>query len=494
METHRIRFFDDREVAYRAGLHLEPVPVEKHGVLMDREGPSDLDGVSVFCGSVVPLPGGTFRMYYYAACYSPRVMRIAIAESSDGFHWERRLLGQQEWEGAPTNHLHVKGLPKDANITQPSVVLLPDGRWFMYCWLHGQEFGQIRYLICTSEDGLNWELHDPNRPAIFHPSDLEVGQAGWTAGLTNANPKARFDEQRTWDFLAAKRLRSNDATYVYYNEQARQFEMYSVWLLPNPVEKGRQTPHDNAPGALRIIHRRTSENGLDFSAAELVISPDEGDPLTQQFYYLSQHQERDWRIGFLGSYHCWDQTMECEMCFSRDGRHWDRPFRGGFIPRGPIPETDCMSVYATNCLLPVADDRVLMLYRGGNYHHNHTLPEGVDAAKYAVMGASWPKGRFAGLATAPRTSGRLLLKPQVSIRRSISLDATIRGGVRAELRDVFGGALPGYGLHDSELVVGDGNRLILRWGEVAHTSEAYQHDAVVLYLELADATLYSVSL
>lgn len=494
METQRIWFFDGREVAGMAGLHLTPVPVEKHGILMDCESPADLDGVSVFCGSLVVLPDGLFRMYYYASRRQPRVMRIGVAESSDGFHWERRLLGQQEWEGSPTSHLHVKGLPKDANITQPSVVLCPDGRWFMYCWLHGQEFGQIRYLICTSEDGLNWQLHDQNRPAIFHPSDLEVGQAGWTAGLTNANPKAKFDAQRTWDFMAAKRLRSNDATYVYFNEATSLFEMYSVWLLPNPPEKGRQTPHDNAPGALRIIHRRTSGNGFDFSAPELIVFPDASDPITQQFYYLSQHQEGDWRIGFLGNYHCWDQTMDCEMCFSRDGRYWERPFRGSFIPHGPVPETDCMSVYATNRLLPVANNRTLMLYRGGNSRHNHTLPEGVTTAHHAIMGASWPTGRFAGLATAPCTTARLLLKPQILVQRSISLNADIRGGVRAELRDPLGGSLPGYELHNSALLKGDAGRIHLCWGEDNHSSETYQYDAVSLYLELADTTLYSVNL
>lgn len=494
METHRIFFFDGREVAASAGLHLEPVPVEKHGILMDCEGPADLDGVSVFCGSVVPLADGVFRMYYYASRRQPRTMRIGVAESTDGFHWERRLLGQQEWEGSPTSHLRIEGLPADANITQPSVVLLPDGRWFLYCWLHGQEFGQIRYLICTSKDGLNWRLHDPNRPAIFHPSDLEVGQAGWTAGLTNANPNAKFDAQRTWDFLAAKRLRSNDATYVYFNETTNQFEMYSVWLLPNPAEMGRCTPHDNAPGALRVIHRRTSVNGLDFGPPELIVFPDAADPLTQQFYYLSQHREGDWRIGFLGNYHCWDQTMDCEMCFSRDGRYWERPFRGSFIPRGPIPEPDCMSAYATNALLPVDGKRWLMLYRGGNSRHNHTLPEGVDHAHHAIMGASWPQGRFAGLATASRTTGRLLLRPQILLRGSIVLDADIRGGIRAELRDPLGAALPGYALHQCQTFAGDGQRFGLHWGEDNLSSQPYQYDAVTLYLELNDATLYSISL
>ncbi|MBT4818618.1 MAG: hypothetical protein HON70_23115, partial [Lentisphaerae bacterium] len=346
MSLGRIVFFDDRDVASCSGMSLTPTPVCKRGIIMDRDMPWEAGGVSIFAGSVVILDDGRFRMYYYSHERSPTAMRIMIAESEDGLHWERRMLGQREWEGRDTNIIDIKGVYEGANVTQPSVVRLPDGRWRMYCWLHGQHKGLIRYIISDSEDGLSWETLGINRPAVFHPSDLEVGQAGWTAGLTSANPDATFDSERVWDFDEAKRLRSNDATNVYYHAREGCFEMLSVWLLPNRPETGRQTPHDNAPPALRTIHRRLSEDGIHWGDPELVIVPGATDPLTQQFYYLSQHRQDDWRIGFLGNYHCWEQTMDLEMCFSRDGQEWQRPFRGGFIPRGPIPEMDCMSAYA----------------------------------------------------------------------------------------------------------------------------------------------------
>ena len=124
-----IRFYDDRAVAAQSGLHLGPVPVTKHGVVFDRGPAADLAGVSVFAGSVQVLDDGRFRMYYYcnAARGGPRTMRLAVAESADGFRWERPVLGQLSWQGQATNHLRIKGLPEDANITQPSVVRLPDG-------------------------------------------------------------------------------------------------------------------------------------------------------------------------------------------------------------------------------------------------------------------------------------------------------------------------------------------------------------------------------
>ena len=493
MATERIVFFDGRDVACCSGMSLAPTPVRKRGIIMDREMPWEAGGVSVFAASVVELDDGCFRMYYYTHDRNPVAMRIMIAESGDGFRWERRMLGQRQREGRDTNIIVIKGLYEGANVTQPSVVRLPDGRWRMYCWLHGQHRGLIRYIISDSEDGLSWETIGIDQPAVFHPSDLEVGQAGWTAGLTSADPKAKFDAERSWDFAEAKRLRSNDATNVYYDADRGVFEMLSVWLLPNGPETGRRTPHDNAPAVLRTIHRRLSDDGIHWGDPELVIVPGATDPLTQQFYYLSQHRQDGWRIGFLGNYHCWEQTMDLEMCFSRDGREWLRPLRGGFVPRGPIPEIDCMSAYATNALLPVANDEWLLLYRGGNSHHNHTLPEGVSESHHAVLGATWPRGRFAGLATAPNTIGRVLLKPLIQTGETITISADIRGQVRAELRDPIGGRLPGFELHASNPLAGDGAQLTLTWGEDAHTSACFRYDAVTLYLEAHDATIYSVN-
>jgi hypothetical protein len=497
METQTLRFYDALATAAVSGLHLAPVPVTKLGVIMDCDRPSDLGGVSVFAGSVQVLDNGCFRMYYYcnAPWGAPRCMRIAVAESADGLQWDKPCLGQLPHEGQDTNHVHIGGLAPDANVTQPSVVRLRDGRWRMYFWLHAQERGIVRYAIADSDDGLKWTLQDLNRPAVFHPHDFEVGQTDWTAGLTAADSKAKFGDRRSWDFMAAKRLRSNDATNVYYDARQDVYEMFSVWLLPNRPDTGKRTPHDNAPGVLRVIHRRTSEDGLRFSDPELVVTPDEADPPTQQFYYLAQHQEPDWRIGFLGNYHCWEQTMDIEMCFSRNGRHWHRPWRGGFIPRDPAPQKGCMSAYATNNLLPVSGQKWLMLYRAGNAQHNHRPGPGVtEALWYGVMGATWPRGRFAGLATDDRAIGRVLTQPFIQTGAAISLNASIRGWVTAELRDpVAGRALSGFELHACEPVTGDGAGLVLRWGQDRQTSAAFRYDAIQLYLQVSDGVLYGVN-
>jgi hypothetical protein len=487
-----VSFYDSRALSAVHGLHLEGVPVTKHGVVFDRERPADLDGVMSFAGTVMQLDDGRFRMYYSCRQRKPSVFRVAVAESADGFHWDRPQFGQLDWEGEDTNHLQIGGLLRGANIIQPQVVRGPGGRWLMYCWLHEHDRGHIRYLISESDDGLNWRLTDLDRPAVYHPADREVGQSGWVAGLTQASPDDRFAAERKLDWMEAKRLRSNDATYVYYDAERRLFEMYSVWLLPNSPATHRHTPRDNAPQVLRAIHHRTSEDGLRWSAPELLIVPDEHDPLDQQFYYLAVHRQQDWRLGFLGHYRCWEQTMDVELCFSRDGRDWLRPLRGGWIPRDPLPELGCMSVYATSDVLDLGDEQ-LMLYTAGNTKHNSQLPPGVEHPWRGVMAATWPKGRFAGLATSPNTLGSLALKPFIPQCPKITVDADIRGWLRAELRDPFGMPIDGFQLADSMPVTGNSRSHVLRWQDGA-TTAPYQYDAVSLRLEITAGVVYAVGM
>ncbi|MEW6355051.1 MAG: hypothetical protein AB1696_01890 [Planctomycetota bacterium] len=490
MDKSRIFFYDDQDALCRDGLHLHSVPVKKRGVVFDAEGPPDLDSVMSFAGTVMTLDDGRFRMYYSTRQQDRRTMRIAVAESSDGLSWQRPMLGQMQWEGRDTNHIRVEGLYENANIIQPAVARTPEGKWLMYCWIHGHDQGYMRYIISESKDGIRWKLTDLNRPAIYHPADLEVGQAGWAAGLTAANPNSKFQDKRTVEWIEAKRLRSNDATYVYYNDVENVFEMYSVWLMPTWPETHRYTPHDNAPQVIRTIHRRTSEDGMQWSAPELLITPDEHDPLDMEFYYLSVHRGPEWRIGFLGHYRCWDQTMDVELCFSRDSRRWLRPLRGGWIPRDPLPEKGCMSAYATSDVIEVGDEQI-MLYTAGNEKHNRQLPPGVEKAWRGVMAASWPTGRFAGLATSANTIGSLTLKPFIPARAEVCVDADINGWLKAELRDPYGIPLAGHELHNSIPATGDSRQHVLRWQE-GKTTAPYRYDAVSLRLEISDGALYSI--
>jgi len=489
--SNRIQLYDDADILTRHGLHLTYGPVQKMGPVDWPRPDWDLAEASVFAGSIVEMPEGGYRLYYSGRTPPEEGgFGLALAESADGITWTKPQLGQVHVDGSSTNRLRPANMPDAGGLTQPQVVLMPDGSWLMWAWWHAREVGMLRYVRAESADGIAWRLSDPDNPAVFHPAARELGQNAWVAGLTGAATTDQYADERALDWDEAKRLRSNDATYVYYDELRRRFDMYSVWLMPVDESTHRLTPHDNAPQVLRTIHRRESADGVTWSDAEMLILADEHDPLHQQFYYLAVQPDGDWQIGMLGNYRCWEQTMDLELCFSRDARHWSRPLRGGWVSRGGVDGTDHMSVYAPNRLIDLGD-RWRLLYRGGNQKHNRELPEGVDAAHRDTLVAEMPKGRFAGLATADRCVGALTLKPFNQASVSLSVDAEVRGHLLAELRDPYGRPIPGYELNACVPVQGDSQSHQLTWSG-GKTSATYRRDVVTLRIEIADGVVYSV--
>lgn len=489
----RIFFYDDRDLAAIHNLHLAPGPVKKLGPVEMQKRACDFTEPSCFAGSVIPMPTGGYRLYYSEIDRdSPRRMRLAYAESEDGLQWTKPDLGQMEWQDEPTNWIWPQGQPEVGQITQPQVCPLPDGSWRMWYWWHGREVGRFMYVAAESEDGIQWSVIDLQMPHILHPADRELRGHTWAAGLTEADVGDEFEDECTMDFNEARRLRSNDANYVYYNPDREIFELYQVWLMPVDEATGRVTPHDNAPGVLRTIARRESSDGLQWSDPEMLILADEHDPLHQQFYYLAVQPDNEWNIGMLGHYRCWEQTMDLELCFSREGREWIRPLRGGWIPRGGVDEQDYMSVYATDRMMDRGESW-LLLYNGGNRKHNHELPEGVTESRGGIMAAEVPKGRFAGLQTTDRTIGSLTLRRFNCHAPEITVDASVWGRLRAELRDPYDRPLSGYELNSCSPITGDSHRHVLRWEE-GKTSEPYQWDVVSLRVEIEDGMLYSIEI
>lgn len=485
----RVFFYDEWELQAKQNLALTPGPVDKLGPVGWPKVSGGPETEGVFCGSVVPMPGGGYRCYHSAYDRDDwQTFGIALAESEDGLSWTKPDLGQRE--GRAANCIWPEGMPENAKLVQPQVCRVADGEWRMWFWWHGHDIAKVRYVACESADGIAWKVIDLDMPHIMHPSDRELGQNAWVAGLTGASGDDRFANERTMDWFEAKRLRSNDAAFVYWNEEAGRFDMFTVWLVPVEESTGRVTPHDNAPGVLRWIQRRESADGLAWSDPEIVIAPDEHDPLHQQFYHLAVQPDGEWNLGLLGNYRCWEQTMDIELCFSRDTRRWLRPLRGGWIPRGGIGDIDYFSAYPTNRMIDEGETW-LLLYDGGNRLHNGKLPEGVTEVRKAIMAARAPKGRLAGLTATRATVGSFTLKPFMRTAKAMTVDADVKGRLQAELRDPYDRPIPGFELNACAPVAGDSQRHVLTWSE-GKTGGEYQWDVCGLRVEVEDGTVYSV--
>lgn len=452
-------------------------PVTKLGVVLTTE-PWESQNVASFCGTVLRLDDGRYRLYYTISSLDRSGMWIAVAESADGVVWDRPRLGQYQAAGQDANRIVVGGLAEQRSLVQPQVLRLPDGRWRMYFWRH--EPGDLRYLIAHSRDGLCWQVADPPRTVLIHNGVL--GREGQVTGWAPAEGE---DAAEQWQLKA---MRTNDASYVYYDARRGSYVYYAPWLVPAHPE--RRVDVDNAPMWHRYIHRRFSDDGLAWSAPELVVLPDERDPWDQQFYYLAVQWHEDWMIGSLGHYRVEEdqQTMDLELVFSRDGRVWHRPLRGGFIPRArETPDArDSLGVYAPNAWIDEGETW-LCLYTGTHMTHNRS--RGDPERPRPIMGARWPKNRFLGL-SAGQVAGGYLSEPFYPQGETITVDAEVRGWLRAELCDVFGQKIEGYHLMDALPVTGDSSAHVLRWK--GRNTQRFRYDAVRLRFEYADGTVYGI--
>ncbi|MDD5727287.1 MAG: hypothetical protein PHV59_01870 [Victivallales bacterium] len=471
----RLYFFGEKLPEAARNVHHVCAPVEKCEISFAAK-----SGYSVlsFASSIVRLDNGSYR--FYATSHAPDFswMKIGIWESDDGLKWAPRELVKGDFRGLGSNFIAFENLNGAQDFTgQPQVVRLKDGRWRMYFWKFRDN--HARYITAVSEDGLRWKVENIAKPVLYHPKD--EGFASWAKGLTlNEVVRKKFSPE---EILERKRLSSNDATFVYYNRHCDRFECYSVWL--HEAIPARQVAVDSAAAVLRIIHRRLSEDGLNWSDPELILIPDSKDPWDLQFYFLAVQNHDDWKIGSLGHYRveAGQQSMDIELCFSRDGKSWERPLRGAFIKRGAgSGAKDSMGIYAPNAWLD-RGDKWLCLYSGTpNAHNSYKYDSG------GIAGATFAKNRFVGLA-AGKVSGGFLSESFILQNDAVMIDADIRGYLKAELCDAFGCKREGFNLSDSVAVSGDGiQRLQWNGGDIS----AFRYRCCRLRFEYEDGEIYNI--
>jgi hypothetical protein len=486
----RLFFFDAACLQEQSEVSLVPPPLEKLGPLLRGGSPSDKDGVSSAMGSfIMPLDSGGYRLYYTGIRRTPPGQSVCVADSSDGVRWTKPKLGLRQIDGEKTNALFIEGLPPDSSAGQPSMVRLSDGRWRMYVWIGRSKPRILRYVAAESTDGLHWKAVNVDSPCLWHPLELSPMESwSWLDGPESRKAWDQSQHTAGDSFTALKGLRSNDAVHTYTNP-AGGYEMFAVWALPNRPGSGRRVEADNARAMLRVLHRRTSEDGLRWSDPELILVPDGNDAWDQQFYYLAQHRmpvadRMDaLRIGFLGRYRVIDQDMDIEFVYSKDGREWHRPMRGAWLPRGPEGSLDSTRIYMPSHLID-RGDHWLGLYSAANVKHNMAREGGENT----VHGVKIPRYRFAGLGSTSSLSARLWTKPFILPSPHLAIDAAIQGSLRAELCNAFGQPLEGCTYAESIPISGDSPRHALRWKQADYGD--YQFDAVSLRLEWTGGVVY----
>lgn len=296
---------------------------------------------------------------------SPAAGRVLnYAESEDGVIWNRPLMDISLYEGgAKTNVLF--DLDSGGVSQHASVIVHPDAP------------AEFRYEMFV----LRYPGFEGSSP-IVKGLPLTPGETRHTDGMYRYH-SADGKHWQAWEKLV---LDTRDSLWVSQLPDGTYQTFHKTCI---PVFPGGLIPYDCAAGECRIMVRRTSENGTEWSPYQLSITPDWQDSPDTQFMELIALRERGGYVGLLTVYHALSQSIDVQFAASRDGKSWWRPDRRACVPLKPLGE------YGGGMIWPMQpaihhDGRVYMYYSAcDGLHHDYLNTEVVERARQGGF-PGWP--------------------------------------------------------------------------------------------------------
>ena len=395
----------------------------------------------------------------------PPVMCLAISE--DGVHWERPDLGLVEFQGSkhnnilPTTHLPPGGYAgslcifKDAHEDDPAK---------RYTAIVKNKIPRMSVDLYYSENAFKWTPYGGN-PVVETTRRVEgrdtTGYIGWGP----------------FDFMGWDPIR----------------EVYAVHM--------ENCAHILSPLKKRLIGRAESADMTDWSQPETILVPDDRDSPDTEFYGMSVMTYEGIYVGLPWIYRTTNATHHVELAFSRDGIHYDRPYREPFIQRGARSDFDCNSIYGRSPILH--GDRMLFFYHGLNYRSPETLLALGDEATGAVGLATLPLDGFVSVDGVKGASSRDVAPYSEMVTRSfgftgsrlsLNVKAALQGEGPAELRvevlEPNHHRIDGFQFDDADPVIKSSQSHVVSWNGSSDLS-ALAGRAIKLRFYFKNAKLYS---
>lgn len=428
-------FVDEGEVAQRQNLERvlhHPTPHPDGPVLVgDQPWERWNIGVNGRC-LLFDEARQVFQMWYGvyyddATLPTGTAYRVCYAESKDGVHWSRPALGQSAWGARPDTNLLAVG---EVWMRRPNIVRDdrdPDpARRYKMTYVDIFD-GQLGIAKGYSADGLKWTLNADRKP--------------WFRGWNHSSNLMGWDE--------------SIGAFVFFTRITA--------------------------GEVMSVGRSTSPDLIQWTAPEVILQPSASEPTlafkgNAAFFYEGNY------LGFLwvfdragdrgrkaqGKSSSPTQVADVELVSSRDGVRWQRPFpREFFQPRGTAGAWDAEGI--TPVAPIVHRDQIWIYYSGWNYPYG-TSSLGRVKAGWIEQGVR--QQGAVGLATlrldgfvslrAGSTTGTITTTP-LEPHGILTVNAIIRGELKAAVLDADGNSLAGFGLEECEPLQGDSLRQVVRW-------------------------------
>jgi hypothetical protein len=285
-----------------------------------------------------------------------------------------------------------------------------------------------------------------------------------------------------------------DAYDVFYDAPRQSFVSYGKMWIDGP-DGGMYWKH--------AMGRIESRDFVHWSKPQLILTPDDADPpwvefhTTPVFYYdecyfaAMQILDRATRGG----------VVDVELATSRDGFHWERPFRKPlWLARSTGRDFDSGSIFLA--AQPIVLETEIRFYYGA---YGQGATGGTDYNFASGIGmASMPRDRFAGLQPLARSDqpilkhplenvGQVTLKP-ITIGRSCSIEVNAdasTGEIRVEVLDGDGKRVQGFSYDEAVPIKGNSLKHAVQWKSGGLSGLPEQQ--YLLRILLKNATVYAIT-
>ncbi len=476
--------------------------------LLEPEMPWD-DGHPFLHGTVAHDPiDGLWKAWGTAspsAQFRTQLRRLGYLESEDGVSWQRPELD----------------LSPIGDHERTNVLLDLDTGGYSLC---------SSVLIDPEADETRryemFVLRQPGRPADLKAAETVTGFTGSDGRGARASGLYRYfsgDGIRwqpstgplmTIEGDPLKSKSTNDNIFVY-READGTYAAYHKMVVRN--FPGSIYPYETSFGVCRVLVRRTSEDGVDWSEHEQVVLPDWRDTHDTQFMEISVTPAPGGYLGVLTVYKTANQTIELQFAASRDGRYWWRPDRRPCVVQPPVGDYGGGMMWGSHHM--IVDGSLIHYYYSGlqgihgdvlgtqeaeiaaaegrtykptpNLHGEiiSRLPN-LISFQGALCRATWTRGRLWGLATASggRLEGSATTASTLREGQKLRINASTvdYGEIVAELVNDEGKALQGFDREACDSFSGDADRTEMSWN--GKTSSPA--DGARVRFVLRNATLY----
>jgi hypothetical protein len=295
----------------------------------------------------------------------------------------------------------------------------------------------------------------------------------------------RSKDGKAWKAVEGPiQLATSDSCQFYWLEAGKYLCYHKIGM---PAFPGGLTPFDVGDGEVRLICRRTSKDGSQWSdPPAIIMAPDWRDPADTQFMELGPLAVPGGYIATLTVFHNLTQTIDLQWAASRDGINWWRPerrpalanaplgdFGGGMIwpMRQPVQDGDKLHVFYTGTeglhgdLYNTRASGPRVLRARGEILSRQSFTYGGDYG--ALCRATWTADRLWALAGAHGgyTEGAATTRKADLAGKRLLVNGRTRpsGTLRVELLDRNGRALKGFAAADCKPVTGDHHALTVHW-------------------------------